>query len=137
MRKVGRTTRAQIVYANNPVALRKQSVDKGGADESGSAGDQDTHFTNSVSEPGLIRSDYLCLRVRMHGAKGNTPPPCAAVQTGRSGAQRLWIRRDAGALPAQPRFELSRSGRGTNCEPGQREDTVRLELNAFIAARQR
>src|SRR4029077_16985987 len=44
VRKVGRTTRAQIVYANNLVALRKQSVHKGGADESGSAGDQDTHF---------------------------------------------------------------------------------------------
>jgi hypothetical protein len=51
MRKVGRTTRAQIVHANNLVALRKQSVDKGGADESGSTGDQDTHFTTPFPNP--------------------------------------------------------------------------------------
>ena len=92
--------RVFAVLSLSVLSCSKQSVDEGGADESGSAGDQDTHLTNSVSKPGLIRSDYLCLRVRMYGAKGNTPPPYAAAQTGRSGAQRLWIRRYAGPLPA-------------------------------------
>ena len=62
MRKVGRTTRAQIVYTNNLVALRKQSVDKVGADESGSAGNQDTHITNSVvAKPRANSLGHTCV----------------------------------------------------------------------------
>ncbi len=38
VRKVGRVTRTEIVYSNNLVTLRKQPVDEGGADESGSTG---------------------------------------------------------------------------------------------------
>jgi hypothetical protein len=44
MREVGRISPTEIVYSNNLVTLRKQSVNEGGPDEPGGTGHQHSQF---------------------------------------------------------------------------------------------
>jgi hypothetical protein len=51
VREVRRITRNEIVYSNNLVTLRKQSVNEGGADEPGSTGNQHSDIDQLLFRP--------------------------------------------------------------------------------------